>query len=96
MEPEPTVVCIFEEVVEKYVCVLQLSEFTPGHQMHKSVSAYIILLWSDSLLLRPEVCYLLLRNFTAVYRLTLLVDLITKSSYVLEVRLITVHVCFCV
>ena len=64
--------------------------------MHQSVSAYIILLWSDSLLLRPEVSYLCLRNFAAVHHLTLLVNLITKPSHMLEVWLIAVHVSFCV
>ena len=30
MEPEPTVMVTFEEVVEKYLCVLFLTEFTAG------------------------------------------------------------------
>ena len=85
MKPEPTVMVTFEEIVEKYLCVLLLAEFTAGQQMHQSVSAYIILLWSDSLLLRPEVSYLLLRNFAAVHHLTLLVYLITEPSHMLEV-----------
>ena len=85
MEPEPTVMVTFEEIVEKYLCVLLLTEFTAGQQMHQSVSTYIILLWSDSLLLRPEVSYLLLRNFATVHHLTLLVNLVTKPSHMLEV-----------
>ena len=85
MEPEPTVMVTFEEIVEKYLRVLLLAEFTACQQMHQSVSTDIILHWSNSLLLRPEVSYLLLRNFAAVHHLTLLVYLITEPSHMLEV-----------
>ena len=66
MEPKPAVLLIFKEVFKKYFLVLILTKFTAGQQMNKSISANIMLLWSDSLLLCPEISYLLLRNFAAI------------------------------
>ena len=85
MEPEPTVDVIFKQVFKEEILVLGLHEAATCHEMHKSLTRYVVVRW----LLRPDKCpevfEFLLREPTLVINDALLVDFLPKYDNMRQV-----------